>query len=152
MRECPAAPTPQPRTGTKSGERVDPRRAPAEVAVGRDVIDSRVKGWWKRTRCNFLPLKVNTATEVDMDARQLAFLDAVEDERTAPKSDSKPVVKRIGALGTGLTAATAFLADRRFGERRADDRGRGQRGSGRRTGVQLLRTEPPDIRLHQGLL
>jgi hypothetical protein len=45
-----------------------------------------------------------------MDARQLAFLDAVEDERTAPKSDSKPVVKRIGALGTGLTAATAFLA------------------------------------------
>jgi hypothetical protein len=45
-----------------------------------------------------------------MDARQLAFLDAVDDERTARKSDSKAVVKRIGALGTGLTAATAFLA------------------------------------------
>jgi hypothetical protein len=45
-----------------------------------------------------------------MDARQLAFLDAVEEYPSEPRSDSTGVVKRIGAVGAGLAAATAFLA------------------------------------------
>ena len=45
-----------------------------------------------------------------MDARQLAFLDAVEEDLAAPRPSSKAMATRIGAVGAGLAAATAFLA------------------------------------------
>jgi hypothetical protein len=45
-----------------------------------------------------------------VDSRQLAFLDDIEDDLTAPKPKSKGIVKRVGAIGAALAAGTAFAA------------------------------------------